>query len=98
MKYAVPTISLSSQTTAPVLWRPLAYLQKASSAPRSLPGVQRDPMSHLPGVGLARCLSGNLSAKHILPEPWAAQAQPDSERKMHRGQSTASWLQQCERH
>lgn len=60
IKYAVPTVILSSQTTAPVHWRPLAYLQKASSAPRSLLRVQRDPMSHLPGVGLARCLSGNL--------------------------------------
>lgn len=54
----VSTVTPSSQTTAPVLW--WAYLQKASSAPRSLPGVQRDPVSQLLGVGLARCLSGNL--------------------------------------
>lgn len=49
-----------NKTTVPVLWRPLAYLQKASSAPRSPPRVQRAPRSHLPGVGLARCLFGNL--------------------------------------
>lgn len=68
-----------------VFWRPLAYLQKASSAPRSPPGVQRAPVNHLPEVGLARCLFGNLYAKHTaLPEPWAAQAQPDREETTQR--------------
>lgn len=44
----------------PLPFRDPAYLQKASSAPRSPLGVQKVPMSCFPAVGLAQCLLGNL--------------------------------------
>lgn len=56
------------------LQKPPTYLQKASSAPRSLQGVQRVPMCRLPGVGLVQCLLGNLWAEYSFPKSWTSPA------------------------
>ena len=68
--------------------RPPTHLQKASSAPRSLRGVQRAPRSCLPGVDLVQHLLGDLQAKYSCPEPWTGsracvEQRPDTHTHMH---------------
>lgn len=70
---ALPSLGAASQKYGcPCPPEAPTYLQKASSAPRSLQAVPRVPASRRPEVSFAQHLLGNLWTSHGLPEYWTS--------------------------